>query len=117
MKYLLLLALVACQSFPEKDRRFTDEQCSVNFIYDLVQIANQDGTAEPRYVIDESKSFCRCRRYRLSLKFIGPIANSSSDKPLRYCDKLIGETPVIYGKKNEFLQSLRSDLEYAAGRK
>lgn len=112
MKLLALLILVSCQSFPQKDRKLVFEQCGVIHAYENVEIS-RDGAPSAELIIDMRKSTCRCRRYKYSLVFVGPIADSSQDRPIEYCDRLIGSNPENYKAVTDFIQDLRADLDRA----
>jgi len=110
--FFLFAFLASCQSVPDRNRRLVHEQCGVILSYETVEI-DRDGAPSAELIIDMRKSTCRCRRYKLALDFIGPIANTSQDHPIEYCDRLIGEKPDEYLKKVNFLGDLRADLANA----
>jgi len=110
--FFLFAFLASCQSVPDRNRRLIHEQCGAIYAYESVEI-DRDGSPSAELIIDMRKSTCRCRRYKLALDFIGPIANTSQDHPIEYCDRLIGEKPDEYLKKVNFLGDLRADLARA----
>jgi len=107
-----LSVIVSCQSVPDRQRRLIVEQCSPYIVYESVEVL-RDGQLVAEHIVDETKSNCNCRRYKYSLSFMGPIANTVESKPLFYCSKLIGNPPDEYIKTVNFLGDLRRDLEQA----
>ena len=106
------LVLVSCQNFPAKNRKLITVQCTPILQYETVEILRDD-LPSAEIIVDERKSVCRCKRYKYSLDFMGPIANSSNDMPLSACDRLIGNQPASYNDVVNFLGDLRRDLQDA----
>lgn len=112
MRLLALLLLVACESIPDRNRRLTVVQCSPNFKVETVEVL-RDGVPVAETIMDLRRSECYCRRYRYSLGFMGPIADSTVTRPIMECDRLVGNPPQEYTKVVNFLEDLRKDLEGA----
>lgn len=64
-------------------------------------------------IIDDKASECNCRRYKYSLDFVGPIAQTLQTHPIHYCQKLVGNLPDEYIRFTNFLGDLRKDLSSA----
>lgn len=74
MLTMLATSLTACRSTLEH----VSEQCSpfIEFI------------DEKTVDVDQSK--CFCRKYKFSMNYVGPLSGTSEDKPLSYCNKVVG---------------------------
>lgn len=100
---ILLVTLFAichsCQSY-----QHVSEQCSPKFSY----------VDETKKQIDVDSSVCFCRQYKFSQDFLGSIQNTSVDKPLSYCDRIIGFKD--YAKTQSFWESVRLEINDSLGK-
>lgn len=82
-----------------------DLEESVDFNQKSVIIVLKDSEDGRRY-INEEKSYCLKRRYRYSIDYIGPISKGEK-LPLLKCHKIIGNSPLNYKKKIDWLEAIR----------
>lgn len=101
MRVILLLALLAgCTNVPTTP---DGPQCSPIFKY----VTSLEGDE----YISVAESYCLCRQYRISLDYIGVVPNTESwREPIKACEKLVGWSPVEYGKKVAFFEEVRRIL-------
>lgn len=110
----ILLALMAsCQSMPDQNRKLVVLQCSPNLVFEQVEVMRAEGV-RVEVILDMQKSECNCRRYKYSLDFMGPIAQSLVTHPIEYCQRMIGNPPDEYGKVTNFLGDIRKDIQEAS---
>jgi hypothetical protein len=63
-----------------------------------------------RCVILLTHNKCRCHTYEINEEYIGRIG-ASYDKPLQYCDKLVGFTPVNWTELRSFVGELQREAQ------
>lgn len=90
----LICLSASCTSAPTIEDK---EQCSID-----LKLIEADGLR----IVNEDESTCRCRKYRRSENYIGPIGDVYN-MDVTYCQKLIGETPLIYVEVQNFYEALR----------
>lgn len=102
MRNLIIVTALAtlfpsCRSFPEPQRFIVFEQCSPFIVM------------KSETEVDLEQSACFCREYQYSLNQVGAVTDGV-DKPLAYCNKIVGPTIEYYGEVTKFLENLRFDL-------
>ena len=106
MKTALLLLLLttlasclsSCRGVPNPNRELIVEQCGLTF------------AKLPNGEIDLPNSKCECRQYEYSLNRLGAIAGTTTQNPVDYCQKLVGNKPKEYLKVVNFLGDIRQDI-------
>lgn len=77
-----------------------DPQCSPIFV-----AVKDDAGIE---WISTSESYCICRKYRMSLNYIGMVPGTQTWKePIMSCNKVVGWKPDGYGNKSAFWEKVR----------
>jgi hypothetical protein len=90
----ICLSLFACQHVPKIEDK---EQCSP----EIVLIVDGDRT-----YIDKELTVCRCRIYRRTPDYLGPVGKSYH-KDIMYCNKMVGERSDDYPAVNTFYNEIR----------
>lgn len=80
---IILTTFLSCRNVPEIDDQL---QCSTFFVYETI------GGSE---YIDVENSVCFCRLYRWSPEYVGPIADTTEERNIKECDRLIGHDAVL----------------------
>ena len=83
-----------------------DLEESIDFNQKSIRLVLKIDDSGRRY-IDEEESVCFRKRYRYSIKMIGPINEIVEDLDITACNKVIGESPKNYKKKIDWLESIR----------
>jgi hypothetical protein len=79
MKTLVILVMLGALLTSCRDNlEHVAEQCSPFIVY------------SDERTIDVEASVCLCRQYKFSKDFVGPLPGSGFDKPLSYCNKIVG---------------------------
>jgi hypothetical protein len=79
---------------------FIGKQCSPVFFYEEI-----DGMV----YISTDKSTCLCRQYKVSVEYIGPI-NDATTESISVCNKIIGYSPKQYVELNSLMEYVRQNI-------
>lgn len=99
---LFLICLSSCA--PEIDDQI---QCSPEFHFI---------TENNRRYIDEEITTCRCRMYRWTPGYVGPVGPFWHED-ITYCQKLVGHPPDAYLEVAAFYEDVRREYQDAIGKK
>jgi len=104
---LILMSLVifpSCQTRPE----ISDlPQCSPVLVSELILAVDPISQETYQYdVINKEKSYCQCRPYRFSKKYIGP-SGTVTVHPIEKCNKMVGWETPNYIKVARFWEAVR----------
>ena len=94
---LLMIFLSGCGS--------NDIAESIDFNQKSIRLVFKTDESGRRY-IDEDQSACFRRRYRYSIDLIGSISKVET-LDVSECNKIIGNSPLNYKKKIDWLESIR----------
>lgn len=64
---------------------------------------------EGKRYIDPDNSVCLCRTYRYSKAYIGPMSESTNN-PIEFCNKIIGNPVEDYIRLTNYLEEARRNL-------
>ena len=107
LKKSLTIAFLICLNSCSPPKIDDQIQCSPDFNFI---------TDNSRRYIDEDITTCRCRMYRLSPEYVGPVG-SFWHEDIDYCQKLIGHPPDAYLNVADFYERVRKAYQDAQGKK